>query len=88
MLWLVMNDESTKQLTLTIPTALYHTLRNEAYRQGVSLPDVIKSRVQLRPSTDAASFARLASLPLSEIMSRTEPSAVTSHPDACIDFYA
>lgn len=78
-----MKHESTERITLTLPSSLYHALRSQAYRQGVSLPEFIKKKVELQPS----SSSDLASLPLKDLIRKTEPKQVSGSPDSCIDFY-
>lgn len=64
-----MNEDHGEKITIELPAALYHVLRNEAKRQGLDLPDFVRRKIELKPS-DATSLSRL---PLSEILARTMP---------------
>lgn len=77
-----MKDEPTEKLTITLPQALYHALRNQAYKQGLSLPEFIQKKIQLRPADTTA----LAALPLKELIEKTTPASLPT--DSRIDFYA
>ena len=72
-----MKYESTEKITLKLPSTLYHALRNQAYKQGVALPDFIKSKIELKPSTGSD----LADLSLKELIRKTEPRSM--NPDSC-----
>ena len=82
MMFDIMKQEATEKITITLPHALYHQLRNEARRQNISLPDVIQKKIQLKPSEPLP----LARLPLKEIIAQTKPSALSS--DVRLDFYS
>ncbi len=77
-----MNNEPTRKITLTLPNNLYHTLRNQAHKQGLSLPDFIQKKIQLRPSPPST----LSTLPLKELIAQTSPPS--THPDERLDFFA
>lgn len=78
-----MKDESMEWITLSLPSALYQNLWRAADRQGVSLAEFLKQKVEREASSDS----ELALLPLNELMRRTEPKVSRLHPDSCIDFY-
>lgn len=78
----IMKPKSTEKITITLPSALYHQLRNEAHRQGITLPEIIRKKVQLQPSEPSS----LAKLPLSEIIAQTTPKPMS--PEARLDFYS
>ncbi|MCP5538454.1 MAG: hypothetical protein H7A51_19750 [Akkermansiaceae bacterium] len=77
-----MKAEPTEKITITLPHTLYHSLRNQAYKQGVSLPEFIQRKVQLRPSEPSP----LAHLPLKKLIQQTTPE--TTNPDARLDFFS
>ncbi len=77
-----MNSEPTEKITITLPCALYHTLRNQAYGKGISLPEFIQRKIKLRPSE----LNPLADLPLKDIIQQTTPHS--SHPDSRLDFFS
>ena len=77
-----MKSEGTQKITITLPHAVYHQLRNEAQRQGVSLPEFIKQKVHLKPSQASP----LANLPVQKILEITAPDF--RHPDERIDFFS
>ena len=77
-----MKNEPTEKLTITLPQSLYHALRNQAHKQGVSLPEFVQKKIRLRPADAAA----LAELPLKDLIARTTPE--TQNPDSRLDFYA
>lgn len=77
-----MNDDPTKKITITLPSAVYHQLRNQAYKQGLSLPEFIQKKVKLRPSEPNP----MARLPLKKLIQQTTPK--TSDPDARLDFFS
>jgi len=77
-----MKHEGTQKITITLPHAVYHRLRNEAQRQKISLPELVNKKIQLRPSQPAP----LATLPLKEILAITTPVAVSQ--DARLDFFS
>ncbi|MBT8036799.1 MAG: hypothetical protein KJO21_04570 [Verrucomicrobiae bacterium] len=76
-----MKNETTEKLTITLPSSLYHSLRNKAHKQAISLPEFIQKKIQLRPNDTAA----LAELPLKELIEKTTPTSLNA--DARIDFY-
>jgi|GEM_PF-1842487 hypothetical protein len=77
-----MKSEGTQKITITLPHAVYHRLRNEAKRQKLSLPELVHKKIQLRPSQPAP----LAILPLKEILAITAPEAI--NPEARLDFFS
>lgn len=78
----LMKPEHTEKITITLPSALYHTLRDQAYKQGVSLPEFIQKKIKLRPSEPTP----LADLPLKELIQQTTPKSAT--PDSRLDFFS
>jgi len=77
-----MNNEPTHKITLTLPSSLYHALRNQAYAQNISLPEFIQKKIKLSPS-EPSSFA---DLPLKELIAKTTPHS--HHPDSRLDFFS
>jgi len=80
-----MNKNSTEKLTIHLPHSVYHTLRNQAKRQNLSLPEFVQKKIELKPG-EPGSLERLAELPLKEILARTTP--VGGDPDERLDFFA
>lgn len=64
-----MSERDNKKISIELPPALYHALRNETKRQGLELPDFVRRKIDLKPAEP--SF--LSQLPLSEILARTAP---------------
>ena len=64
-----MTEDHREKITIELPAALYHALRNKAKREGLDLPDFVRRKIELKPS-DATNLSRL---PLSEILARTVP---------------
>lgn len=77
-----MKHKPTEKTTITLPAALYHKLRSEAHKQGLSLPDFIQKKIKLEPSSPTP----LAKLPLKELIQQTTPN--TSTPDSRLDFFS
>ena len=77
-----MKNEPAKKITVNLPDALYHRLRNEAHQQNLSLPEFIKKKVDLKPMKPTP----LAKLPLKDLLAQTTPRF--SHPDSRIDFFS
>ena len=77
-----MKPEGTQKITITLPHAVYHRLRNEAQRQKLSLPELVNKKIQLRSSQPTP----LATLPLKEILAITTPEAI--FPEARLDFFS
>ena len=77
-----MKQEATTKKTITLPAALYHKLRNEAHKQGLSLPEFIQNKIKLEPSQPTP----LAKLPLKQLIQQTTPES--SSPDARLDFFS
>ena len=77
-----MKHEPTEKTTITLPAALYHKLRSDAHKQGLSLPDFIQKKIKLEPSSPTP----LAKLPLKELIEQTAPT--TSPPDSRLDFFS
>ena len=76
----IMKNEPAQKITLTLPNNLYHTLRNQARKQNLSLPEFIQKKIQLRPADP------LSKLPLKDLIARTTPKS--PHPDARLDFFS
>ena len=66
---LPINENHPEKITIELPAALYHALRNEAKRQGLDLPDFVRRKIDLKPSDTAG----LSQLSVSEILARTVP---------------
>ena len=83
-----MKNEATRKIIITLPQSVYHSLRGEAHKQNVSLPEFIKKKVQLRPAKTqpAVDLRNLADLPLKKILAITAPKM--NHPDERIDFFS
>jgi len=77
-----MNNKPTEKTTITLPAALYHKLRSEAHKQGLSLPEFIQNKIKLEPSQPTP----LAKLPLKQLIQQTTPDSST--PDARLDFFS
>ena len=77
-----MNNKPTEKTTITLPAALYHKLRSEAHKQGLSLPEFIQNKIKLEPSQPTP----LAKLPLNQLIQQTTPDSST--PDARLDFFS
>ena len=77
-----MNNDHSHKVTITLPQSVYHRLRNEANRKGISLPEFIKKKVQL----EAKEASPLANLPIKQILAATAPDL--RHPDERIDFFS
>ena len=86
------NDDEIEKITICLPSALYNVLRNQAYRQNISLPEFVRRKVDLKPSPSGKnSFGMevdgvmLSKLPLNELLAKTAP--VGFHPDERLDFF-
>jgi len=77
-----MNQEPSTKITLSLPSGVYHRLRNEAHRQNISLPEMIRKKIEIKPIEPST----LAELSLKEIIQRTTPQS--SSPDTRIDFFS
>jgi hypothetical protein len=77
-----MNNKPTEKKTITLPASLYHKLRNQAYKQGLSLPEFIQERIQLEPSKPTP----LAQLSLKQLIEQTTPKS--TNPDSRLDFFS
>ena len=77
-----MKNEPAKKITLTLPGALYHRLRDEAYQQNLSLPEFIKKQVDIKPAKPTP----LEELHLKDLLAQTTPQFL--HPDSRIDFFS
>lgn len=77
-----MNKKTDQKITLTLPAALYHNLRKQAYQQGVSLPAIIRKKIELQPSETS----RLAKLSVKEIIQHTAPKY--QEPESRLDFFS
>jgi len=77
-----MNNKPTEKTTITLPAALYHKLRSEAHKQGLSLPEFIQNKIKLEPSQPTP----LAKLPLKQLIQQTTPDSST--PDSRLDFFS
>jgi len=77
-----MNNKPTEKTTITLPAALYHKLRSEAHKQGLSLPEFIQNKIKLEPSQPTP----LAKLPLNQLIQQTTPDSST--PDSRLDFFS
>jgi len=78
----IMKDKATEKITIILPCSLYHTLRNQAYKQGLSLPEFIQRKIQLRPSESSP----LADLPLKKLIEQTTPDVAPT--DSRLDFFS
>jgi len=58
----------TEKITITLPTSLYYSLRNQAKKQNLSLPEFIEKRIKLQPSNPS-----LSTLPLNQLLKTTAP---------------
>ena len=83
-----MNIEAPQKITITLPESVYLSLRREAHRQNISLPEFVKRAVQLRPKKSPTENALkgLADLPLEKLLAITKPKIC--HPDERIDFFS
>lgn len=82
------SDETTEKITVRLPHSVYHTLRNQAYQQNISLPEFIQRKIDLKPGREPqqkADASSLAALPLREILAKTKP--IGFHPDERLDFF-
>lgn len=82
------HDDASEKITVCLPHSVYHALRNQAYSQGLSLPEFIRKKVDLKPSKKPEVLTNtesLAALPLREILDKTRP--VGFHPDERLDFF-
>ena len=77
-----MKQEATEKTTITLPASLYHKLRSQAYKQGLSLPEFIQEHIQLEPSKPAP----LAQLSLKQLIKQTTPKS--TNPDSRLDFFS
>lgn len=85
-----MSHKNKKKITVRLPDAIYHSLRNQAYEQNISLPDFVRSMVDFVPASGEKELCdqsqrSLSSLPLREILSRTAP--LSSSSDERLDFF-
>ena len=77
-----MKKKHTEKTTITLPAALYHKLRSEAHKQGLSLPEFIQNKIKLEPSEPTP----LAKLPLKQLIRQTTPESATA--DSRLDFFS
>lgn len=77
-----MKKQTCGKITITLPASVYHKLRHEARRQGLSLPEFVRSKITLQPSGPT----ELAKLPLKQIIRETAPEP--GGPDSRLDFFS
>jgi len=73
-----MNDTNTEKITICLPCSVYHHLRQQAYKQNISLPEFIRKKIVLKPVEISChqEIRSLASLPVREILAKTKPVGV------------
>ncbi|MDG1357475.1 MAG: hypothetical protein P8P36_04710 [Akkermansiaceae bacterium] len=77
-----MKKQTDQKITITLPAPLYHSLREQAHQQGISLPTIIRKKITLKPSATGD----LAKLSVKEMIQKTAP---RHHgPESRLDFFS